>query len=153
MYTTSNYARVHKPRYRVHRWDDTQNHKGTDTVKIEISIEVLISFWTTQEVFINHYLQFDGLFAANIPMLPVTAKNIPFIMPFPIKYQRWNPLLLMASNPIIWNESNQNSVKLNLWLIYVLLTENSALVYFSAQSHFFTPNVLYWTQILKNKVH
>ena len=23
----------------------------------------------------------------------------------------------------------------------------------SAQSHFFTPNVLYWTQILKNKVH
>ena len=39
---TSNYASVHKPRYGVHRWDDTQNHKGTDTVKIEISIEVLM---------------------------------------------------------------------------------------------------------------
>ena len=34
-----------------------------------------------------------------------------------------------------------------------LTTEFLALVYFSAQSHFFTPNVLYWTQILKNKVH
>jgi hypothetical protein len=56
----------------------------------------------TQEVFINHYLQFDGSLAANIPMPPVTAKNIPFIMPFPMKYQRpWNPPLLMPSNPII----------------------------------------------------
>ena len=35
----------------------------------------------------------------------------------------------------------------------VATTDFLALVYFSAQSHFFTPNVLYWTQILKNKVH
>ena len=30
---TSNYAGVHKPRHSVHRWDDTQNHKSTDTEK------------------------------------------------------------------------------------------------------------------------
>ena len=41
------------------------------------------------------------------------------------------------------------------WIFFFIKNplQDLALVYFSAQSHFFTPNVLYWTQILKNKVH
>ena len=61
-----------------------------------------------------------------------------------------NPYLAKKSVKDILNQvldvlGNQTQ-KLN-WL------KNLALVYFSAQSHFFTPNVLYWTQIWKNKVH
>ena len=34
-----------------------------------------------------------------------------------------------------------------------IIREKKALVYFSAQSHFFTPNVLQWTKIWENKVN